>query len=72
MKGKFLYVGAAILSLAVISSAVIAKRSSDLEIVYYDQKGQEVGGKYYSCFGSVSQWGTVTANAQKFSSPCDL
>lgn len=70
MKGKFLYVTAAVLSLAVISTAVIAKRANEVEYTYLNSKGQVVGGKTYFCGGGISQWGTVTSKYQTYSTPC--
>ncbi len=69
MKSKFLYAAAAVLSLAVISTAVIAKRSNEVEITYYEN-GKMVGGKHYSCWGGYSQWGKVTAYSTTDSTPC--
>lgn len=71
MKGKFLYVAAAVLSLAVISTVAVAKHSSEVEITYMDSKGNVVGGKTLHCEGMTTQWGAVTANSVKYFSPCN-
>lgn len=71
MKGRFTYAVAAVLSLVVISTAVVAKRANEVEQVYMDSKGKVVGGKTYYCGGGQSQWGSMTAFHVTYSTPCD-
>lgn len=69
MKNKWVYAIAAVL--ALVSTVALAKRFNEVEFVYFNNKGQVVGGKTLHCAGMTSQWGTVTANYDKFSTPCD-
>lgn len=69
MKNKWVYAMAAVL--AVVSTVALAKTFNEVEYVYFNSKGQVVGGKTLHCAGMVSQWGTATAKFEKYSTPCE-
>ncbi|HJR74807.1 MAG TPA: DUF6289 family protein [Luteimonas sp.] len=69
MKNKWVYAMAAVL--ALVSTVALAKAFNEVEYVYFNAKGQVVGGKTLHCAGMISHWGTATANFEKYSTPCE-
>lgn len=69
MKSKWVYAVAALL--ALVSTVAIAKRFNEIEYVYFNGKGEVVGGKTMHCAGLNSQWGIVTSKYVTYSTPCD-
>jgi len=68
---KFKWVGVAVAVLALVSTVAIAKRFNEVEHVYFNSKGEVVGGKTYYCGGQMSQWGVITTKQVSYNTPCD-
>ena len=68
---KFKWVGVAVAVLALVSTVAIAKRLNEVERVYFNGKGEVVGGMTSFCGGQTSQWGVITAKSVSYSTPCD-